>query len=185
MGWGQRLVLLCYRSVRTLWTKRFLSDDLGLRQWKRHVISLRLRVEEEVRKWYDVIQIWKMLLILVCACRLDYLGSFTIALSKNTGLRRGDMELISCILYCLYTCVYSYLCECKRKHEQCHKNAKRTAVVAKCFAQGNFLLLDSVLISIHNKNLLSIKKHTSKLVLSDSDNNGNRSTSCFFCFWVF
>lgn len=42
------------------------------------------------------------------------------------------------------------------------------------------MLLDSVLISIHNKNLLSIKKHTSKLVLSDSDNNGNRSTSCFF-----
>lgn len=79
------------------------------------------------------------------------------------------MKQISCILYCLCTCVY--LCECKRKHwlcvcEQCHKNAKRTAVVAKCFAKGKFVLLDSVLTSIHNKNLLSIKQKTMILKLS-------------------
>lgn len=45
-----------------------------------------------------------------------------------------------------------------KESEQCHKNAKRTAVVAKCFAKGKFVLLDSVLTSIHNKNLLSIKQ---------------------------
>lgn len=97
--------------------------------------------------------------------------------------------LAYCIVY-----VHVYIFANVKESEQCHKNAKRTAVVAKCFAKGKFVLLDSVLTSIHNKNLLSIKqkqttlyhyfKTKSKLVLSDSDNNRNRSTSCF-CFWVF
>lgn len=43
---------------------------------------------------------------------------------------------------------------------------KKNCSVAKCFAKGKFVLLDSVLTSIHNKNLLSIKQKTMILKLS-------------------
>lgn len=78
-------------------------------------------------------------------------------LARTLGYVEGiwSRYLAYCIVY-----VHVYIFANVKESEQCHKNAKRTAVVAKCFAKGKFVLLDSVLTSIHNKNLLSIKQKT-------------------------